>query len=58
MPDEGREIIQEARKLGKGKWLDVVARWEVFALVAINPSMLRALKMPRPRRYTREIGGM
>jgi len=54
MPGEGREIIQEARKLGKDKWLDVVARWDVFgALVAINPSMLQALKMPKPTRYTR-----
>jgi hypothetical protein len=57
MPDEGREIIREARKLGKGKWLDVVARWEVFgALVAINPSLLAALRLPEPARYTREIG--
>ena len=45
MPDEGREIIKEARKLGD-KWLDVVARWEVFtAFVAMNPTLLAALKM-------------
>jgi hypothetical protein len=48
MNDEGREMLKEARKLGK-KWLDVVARWEVFnAFIALNPSMMTALKMPRP----------
>lgn len=48
MPAEGREIVGEALKLGP-KWLDVVARWEVFgALVAINPSLLTALKMRYP----------
>jgi hypothetical protein len=50
---EGRELIKEARKLGN-KWLDVVARWEVFnAFIALNPSMLDALKMPMPNGYKR-----
>jgi hypothetical protein len=53
MNAEGRELIKEARKLGN-KWLDVVARWEVFnAFIALNPSMLDALKMPMPNGYKR-----
>ena len=57
MPDEGREITKEARKLGD-KWLDAVARWEVFnAFVLMNPSMLVALKTPRTQQRYVEIGG-
>jgi hypothetical protein len=51
MNNEGREMLKEARKLGS-KWLDVVSSWEVFnAFVALNPSMLVALKMPEPSGY-------
>lgn len=51
MPAEGREMIKEARKLGR-KWLDVVARWEVFnAFISLNPSMMTALRLPRPNGY-------
>jgi hypothetical protein len=48
MCDEAYEMVKEARKLGAGKALDVFARWEVFnAFVALNPSLLTAIKMPR-----------
>lgn len=51
MPPDGLEIVREARKLGK-KWLDVVSQWSVFnAFVAMNPSMLAALKMLKPNGY-------
>jgi hypothetical protein len=40
---ESFEIVQEARKLGPGKALDVYAdRFDVFA--ALNPSFMEALK--------------
>jgi hypothetical protein len=47
------EIVQEARKLGAGKALDVYAdRFDVFA--ALNPSFNEALKRAnRGRGYTR-----
>jgi hypothetical protein len=48
MCDDGFEMVHEARKLGAGKMFDVFARWEVFnAFVALNPSLLTAIKMPR-----------
>jgi hypothetical protein len=47
MDDDGYEILREAMKLGAKTALDVVARWEVFsAFVALNPSLLTAIKMP------------
>jgi hypothetical protein len=47
MDDDGYELLREAMKLGAKKALDVVARWEVFsAFVALNPSLLTAIKMP------------
>jgi hypothetical protein len=54
MCDEAYEMVKEARKLGAGKALDVFAKWEVFnAFIALNPSMLAALKMPSPNGYRR-----
>jgi hypothetical protein len=54
MSDEAHEMVKEARKLGASKALDVFARWEVFnAFVALNPSLLTAIKMPRNYNSTR-----
>jgi hypothetical protein len=53
MCDEAYEMVEEARRLGAAKALDVFARWEVFnAFVALNPSLLSAIKIcnNRPRR--------
>ena len=50
MCDEALEMVEEARKLGAAKALDVFARWEVFnAFVALNPSILTAIKMSTSR---------
>ena len=48
------EIVNEARKLGPGKALDVYAdKFDVFA--ALNPSFMEALKRASRRgRYTRD----
>jgi hypothetical protein len=48
------EIVQEARKLGPGKALDVYAdKFDVFA--ALNPSFIEALKRAnRGRGYARD----
>jgi len=47
MPADGRELYKETTKLGR-RWPDTVARRDVFdAFVAINPSILTALRMPR-----------
>jgi hypothetical protein len=47
-------MVREAQKLGAGKSLDVFARWEVFnAFIALNPSLMAAIKMPRKYRYSR-----
>ncbi len=41
-------------KLGAKKALDVLARWEVFnAIVALSPSILVAIKMPRCQPWDR-----
>jgi hypothetical protein len=46
---DGYEMVREAQKLGAGKMFDVFARWEVFnAFVALNPSILAAIKLPPP----------
>jgi hypothetical protein len=51
MSDEAYEMVKEARKLGTKKALDVLARWEVFnAFIALNPSILTAIKMQPPYR--------
>ena len=50
MCDEALEMVEEARKLGAAKALDVFARWEIFnAFVALNPSILTAIKMSAGR---------
>jgi hypothetical protein len=52
--DEGYGMLRETRKLGAGKSLDVIARWEVFnAFIALNPSLLTAIKMPRNHNNSR-----
>jgi hypothetical protein len=54
MCDDGHDMFCEAKKLGPGKMFDVFARWEVFnAFVALNPSLLTAIKMPRAYQYKR-----
>ena len=54
MCDEAYEMAKEARKLGPKKALDVFAKWEVFtAFVALNPSLLTAIKMPRSFSHNR-----
>jgi hypothetical protein len=54
MSDEAYEMVKEARKLGPGKSLDVLASWEVFnAFVALNPSLLTAIKMKPGHQYRR-----
>jgi hypothetical protein len=54
MCDEAYEMVKEARKLGAHKALDVFARWEVFsAFIALNPSLLTAIKMPRAYHHRR-----
>jgi hypothetical protein len=54
MCDEAHEMVREARKLGASKALDVFARWEIFnAFVALNPSLLTAITMPRNYNSTR-----
>jgi hypothetical protein len=54
MCDEAFEIYREAMKLGAKKALDVLARWEVFnAIVALSPSILVAIKMPRCQPWDR-----
>jgi hypothetical protein len=51
---DGYEIVREAQKLGAGKMFDVFARWEVFnAFIALNPSILTAIKMSRQYHYQR-----
>jgi len=48
MCDEAFEIYKEAQKLGAKKALDVLAEWEIFnAIVALSPSILAAIKVPR-----------
>src|SRR5258708_22261781 len=50
MCDEALEMVEEARKLGAAKALDIFARWEGFnAFVALNPSILTAIKMSAGR---------
>jgi hypothetical protein len=54
MCDEAHEIYKEAMKLGAKKALDVLGRCEVFsAFIALNPSILTAIKMPRRYHNTR-----
>jgi hypothetical protein len=54
MCDGGYEMVCEAQKLGAKKSLDVYGRYEVFsAFVALNPSILTAIKMPRAYHYRR-----
>jgi hypothetical protein len=54
MCDEAYEMVKEARKLGAGKALDVFAKWEVFnAFIALNPSILTAIKMSAGRYHHR-----
>jgi hypothetical protein len=54
MCDEAFEMVKEARKLGAKKALDIFARWEVFnAFIALNPSLLTSIKMPRNHDYRR-----
>jgi hypothetical protein len=54
MCDEAYEMVKEARKLGARKALDVLARCEVFnAFVALNPSLLAAIKMTSGRYHQR-----
>jgi hypothetical protein len=56
MCDEAYEMVKEARKLGPGKSLDILARWEVFnAFVALNPSLLTAIKMRRNYNNSRRV---
>jgi hypothetical protein len=56
MCDEAYEMVKEARKLGADKALDVFARWDVFnAFIALNPSILIAIKMPRRYHNSRSI---
>jgi hypothetical protein len=43
---EGYQLLREAMKLGPKKSFDTIASWEVFnAFVALNPGLLRAIKM-------------
>jgi hypothetical protein len=56
MCDQAYEMLKETRKLGAKKSLDVLARWEVFnAFVALNPSILTAIKTPRRYHNSRSI---
>jgi hypothetical protein len=51
MGDEGFEIYKEAMKVGS-KGVAVLGRLEVFsAFAALHPSLLAAVKMPRPQVY-------
>lgn len=51
MPAAGRELYKEITKLGR-KWPDVAARCDVFdAFIAINPSIVTALRMPSPNGF-------
>ena len=48
--DEAFEIYHEAMKLGAKKGIDVLGRLDVFsAFASLNPSIVTALKMPRPQ---------
>ena len=50
---DGYEMVKEAQKLG-AKALDVYARWEVFnAFIALNPSLLTAIKLTSVRYHQR-----
>jgi hypothetical protein len=50
--DEGYQLLREAMKLGPKKGFDTIASWEVFnAFVALNPSLLRAIKMSPAYQY-------
>jgi hypothetical protein len=60
MCDDGYQLLREAMKLGAKKGFDVIASWEVFnAFVALNPSLLTAIKMGRgyhpPARQTQAL---
>jgi hypothetical protein len=56
MCDDGYEMVREAQKLGASKMFDVFARWEVFnAFVALNPSILTAIEMPRRYHNSRSV---
>jgi len=53
--DDGYAIYREAQKLGAHKALDVYASWDVFnALVALNPSLLDAIKFRWPAHIWRK----
>jgi hypothetical protein len=50
--DEAFEIYHEAMKLGAKKGIDLLGRLDVFAAFAsMHPSIVAALKMPRPQVY-------
>jgi hypothetical protein len=56
MCDEAYEMVKEARKLGPGKSLAVLARLEIFnAFVALNPSILTAIEIPRRYHNSKSI---